>query len=206
MANKKRGAYDKKKTDILTQDPLWPIVRRFAASEVHPLLKQIKNNEVDDKTRKVFINYLIVRTVSIFEIFLMNQAHRLAKKDKRKTRKLFSEIKTNASIEDQVISAFSYMKLENINQVFSALLDMDFLSKIKKESVEYAPNYQYEVEQIPYTKPLHKNWDSVSKIIELRHDIVHHNKLVDLKYGEIKNLIGSLLQFMMCSVMVTHGV
>ena len=204
--DKKRGVFDKKKKIALSDAHLWPIVRRFALSEVHPLLKKIKNNEVDDKTRKVFINYLIVRTVSIFEIFLMNQAHRLAKKDKRKTRKLFTDIKINASIEDQVISAFSYMKLENINQVFSALLDVDFLTEIKKESVVYAPNYQYESEQIPYTKPLHKNWDSVSKIIELRHNIVHHNKLVDLKYGEIKNLIGSLLQFMMCSLMVTKGI
>jgi len=202
MGKKKRGIYDKKKTDILSQDPLWPIVRRYAVSEVHPLMKKIKNNEVDDKLRLVLINYLIVRTVTIFEVFLMNHAHRLATKNKTKTRELFSVIEEIASIEDQVISSFSFTRLKDVNRVFSTLMGADFLSKIKAESVIYAPDYQYEQEQIPYTKPLHKNWDNVCTIFDLRHKIVHKNKLVDLKYSEVKNLVGGLLQFMMCTTMV----
>ena len=201
MVNKKRGLFDKKKRNVLRKSALWPLVRYYAVYEAKPLLEKIRKKEVDKNTRKLFMNYLIVRTVTIFEIFLINYAYRRAKGN-RNARKLFTDIKTNVSLGDQVISTFSFVKLEDLDQVFSTLLDIDFLKEIKKESVEYAPNYQFEREQIPYTKPLHKNWNFVCKIFDLRHGIVHRDKLVDLKYSEIKNLVGGLFQFMMCSHMI----
>ena len=94
---------------------------------------------------------------------MLNEAHRLAKRDKRKTKKLFTDIKTNATLEDQVISAYSFTKIENVDTVFSALLNIKFLEEIKKESVRYAPDYFYELEHVKYTKPLHKNWENVCK-------------------------------------------
>lgn len=169
-----------------------------------PLLQEIKKRRRGDVLRKSLINYLIIRAVTIFEIFLINEAHRLAKKNKKRTKKLFSDIKTNYTLEDQLISSYSFTKLEDIDHVFSTLLDNSYLSEIKKESIKYALDYYLEDAHIRYTTPLHKNWDNVCKIFDFRPDIVHHNRLVDLQYHEIRNLVGGIIQFLMCSIMVTN--
>lgn len=204
MTGNKRGTFSERKLHAIKEGVLYPRLKTFAMGEAQPLLREIKNRKQGDKVRKALVNYLITRTVTIFEIYLLNEAHRLSKKDQEKTKKLFTDIKTNFSLEDQLVSTYSFTKLEDIDHVFSILLDKQYLTEIKKESIEYAPNYCYEDVHIKRTNPLHKNWDYVCKIFELRHDIVHHNKLVDLKYSDIRNLIGGIIQFLLCSMMVTE--
>jgi len=204
MVDKKRGSYNKIKKNAIRPGSLWPLVRQFANQEAKPILELTKNPKINAHHRKALMNYLVVRTVTIFEMFLLNEAHRLAKKDRRKTKKLFTHIQTNASIEDQLISVYSFTKLSDVDHVFSTLLDKKFLAEIKNQSIQYAPDYSYEPAHIPYTKPLHNNWDFVCKIFELRNGIVHHNRLVNFaKYSEIRNLIGGIIQFLMCSSTVT---
>lgn len=201
MGIKKRGIVNKKRKAILT-DAKWLIVRNYAVGEAKPLLQEVRKRKKGDKFRKALINYLIVRTVSIFEIFHINMAYDCTSSRRRNARKLFTEIKTNATIADQIISSFSFMDLEQVNQVFSTMLDTDFFTEIKNQSVRYAPDYYIEREHISHTRLLHKNWDYVCSIFDIRHDIVHHNKPVDLKYSEIRDLIGGLMEFMMCSLMI----
>ena len=43
----------------------------------------------------------------------------------------------------------------------------------------------------------------VKKKFEIRHDIIHHNKLVNPKYSELRNMIEGIMQFLMCALMVT---
>jgi len=204
LVNKKRGIFDKRKKQALFTGYLYPKLRQFSIQEAQPILKEIKKREKSDRIRICLTNYLIVRSVSVFENFLLNQAHRLARGNK-KSRKLFSSIQTNAPIADQVISTYSFMNLDAVNYVFSTLLGInDFIEEIKKESIQYAPDYSLEDAHIKYTNPLHKKWTAFLKIFDLRHDIIHHNKHINMDYSDIRNYVGTIIQFLMCSIMVTN--
>ena len=200
MGDKKRGSISKPKLKaVLENEHLWPMVRVYAIDEMKPTVAEIKKRHHNDIIRKSLVNHSIIRTVSIFEIYLLNQAHRLARNDPNKTKSLFSDIKINETLENQLISTYSFTKLSDINNVFSNFIDGDFLTEIKKESIDYASDYWYEVEHMPYTKPLHKNWNEFIKIFEIRHDIIHHNKLVNFEYTYLRNLLGNTMQFLMCA-------
>lgn len=202
--NKKRGIFDKRKKKALVGGHLYPRLKQFSILEAQPILKEIKKRKKGDKIRIFLTNYLIVRSVSIFENFLLNEAYRLTKGNRR-SKELFSSIQTNASLADQVISTYSFMKLDEVNRVFSALLHIEnFLSAIKEESIEYAPDYSLEDAHIKNTNPLHKNWDTFLKIFDLRHDIIHHNKHFNLDYTNIRNYVGIIIQFLLCSITVTN--
>ncbi len=118
MADKKRGTFSKRKKNALFNENLYLHLRRHAKKEVIPILKEIRTRKKNDKVRIALSNHLIVKAVSMFEIFLLNQAC-------RKSRQLFSQIQTNATISDQVISSFSFMNLDDVNTVFSVLLGVD---------------------------------------------------------------------------------
>lgn len=203
MVNKKRGIFDKRKKNALFNGRLYPRLVRYTSREITPILKEIKLRKKNDKVRIALSNYLIVKAVSVFENFLLNQAYRLSKRNSR-SKKLFSQIQTNATISDQIISSFSFMNLDDVNHVFSVLLDVDdYLEEIKSESVRYADSYQYEYAHIKYTNPFHKNWNIFLKVFEIRHDIVHHNRQHVFDYSQIRNFVGTINQFLMCSMMVT---
>ncbi|HSF27719.1 MAG TPA: hypothetical protein VLA53_01675, partial [Nitrosopumilaceae archaeon] len=57
---------------------------------------------------------------------------------------------------------------------------------------------------IKNSKYLHKNWEKVCGIFKLRHDIIHHNKLANFRYSDVRDLVGGTIQFLMCSIMVTN--
>lgn len=203
MTNKKRGRFEKQKKKALFSGYEYPELRRFSGTEAKPILEEIKKRRKNDKIRIHLANYLIVRSVTMFEVFLLNQAYRKSKRNPR-AKKLFSHIQTNGTIAEQVISSFSFMNLDDINNVFSILLNIDdYLEEIKKESIWYADSYSYEDAHIKYTNPLHKNWNVFLKVFELRHDIIHHNKHYVFNYFEIRNFVGMIIQFLMCSISVT---
>lgn len=203
MTNKKRGRFEKQKKRALFLGHVYTKLRRFSETEAKPILEEIKKRRKNDKIRIHLANYLIVRSVTMFEIFLLNQAYRKSMKNPR-AKKLFSHIQTNATIAEQVISSFSFMNLDDVNDVFSVLLNIDdYLEEIKKESIKYADSYSYEYAHIRYTNLLHKNWNVFLKVFELRHDIIHHNKHYVFNYFEIRNFVGMVIQFLMCSIMVT---
>ena len=198
MGDKKKGSVSKQKLKaVLEHEHLWPRVRVYAVHEMKPMIEEIKKRHLNDVIRKSLVNYSIIRSVSIFEMYLLNLAHRLARNDSDKTKNLFSDIKTSMTLEDQLVSVFSFTNLGDINNVFSNFLDGDFLSEIKKESIDYAPDYWYESEHIPYTKPLHKNWDEFIKIFEIRNDIIHHNKLVNFEYSPLRAISLSISIFLL---------
>lgn len=199
--SKKRGKFSEQNKKAIYEGKEYPRIRGFSNHEVKPLLREIQRT-TNDSVRKALTNYLIIRTVTIFETYLITEAYKLSKKNKKNAQQLFSDIKVGVPLHDQVISAFSFTNLNDVNYVFSTLLDLEFLQEIKQESIRYEPDYFLEDAHIKRTKPLHKNWDFVCSIFQLRHDIVHHNKLVELKYSEIRNLIGGVLQFLMCVIMV----
>ncbi len=200
MVDKKRGVFSERKKKASGKS--WITVKNFVLGEAKPLLAEIKKRKINDPIRRSLTNYLIVRTVTIFEVHHLSHALRLAKQHPRKARKLFSDLKTNATIADQVISSFNFSNIEDVKHVFSTILNENYFDEIMKESVIYGPYYWMEHEHIPQTRRLHENWNDIVKIFEYRNDIVHNNKLVDLKFKEIRDLIGGLLDFLLCSILI----
>ena len=71
MVDKKRGVFSPAKKQAIQRGILYPKLRYFAITEAKPLLKQIKAKKINDIERKSLTNYLIIRAVTIFEIFLL---------------------------------------------------------------------------------------------------------------------------------------
>ena len=199
----KKATFDKKKLLIIRKDPAYPLVYDFSV-QVRPILKEIRKRRKTDRIRIALFNYLIVKTVAIFEVFLMNEAHQLTKENPEQAKKLLKEIKENIPLADQVVSTYSFMQFKHINQVFSALLENDFLEQIKNESRLDSQYYSIEPVHINQSKFLHENWDNVRKIFEHRMAITHHGKTLQGNFTEIRDLVGGIIQFMLCMTLMIH--
>ncbi len=132
---------------------------------------------------------------------MLNSAGNLI--NKHYAKMLFSKVRSDVPLDHQLASSFNFADINIVNHVMTKLLGKDFLKEVYDESIEYYPDYYLEREHITYTRALHNNWESVLKIFEYRNEIIHHNKLYDFKYSEIRNLIGGTLQFIMCSLAVS---
>ena len=210
MSRKRKGRIDKHKQQALIIGRVWPTVRRYANIEAKPILIEIKNRtrKTDQIVRKALINYMIIRSMAMLEHFLVNELKKFV--DQYTNKIDLADFITNPSDFKKdskskvLISSFSYSNPKDIQFVFSRLLHINFFDEIKQESKEYAPYFSLEQEHIPYTKPIHKNWNELMQIFKLRHDIVHHNKLVNLQYHKIRNFVGGMMHMVHCADMVIH--
>lgn len=84
LVDKKRGIFDAKKKRAVEAGNLPSLIVDFSILQAKPILNEIKNREKNDPIRIALINYLIVRAVTIFEVFMINEAHKLATKYKKK--------------------------------------------------------------------------------------------------------------------------
>jgi hypothetical protein len=193
---------DQRKLEAIRDGPLWLIVRQFANTEMHPLLEEIKHRKKDDRLRKFLMNYLIIRTLTVFEVFMLNMAVRYIDDFPEVAPKVLGKVKQEHTIGHQLASAYSFINKDHVDYVFSQFLGKNFLREIRKESVEYADSYCYESEHIKWASPIHKKWRKFELIFNYRHSIVHHNKLYLLDWKEYRDMIETVLDFMMCATLV----
>jgi hypothetical protein len=131
-------------------------------------------DETSDKEfEKHLKNYLIIRLVSIMEIYFQNLVVRLVDDYDLPLNNLFKNENVNIplSIFDK-IKKFSKGKIIatnlrfqsrlEINEVFSSLLDYKFIEQIKKQTVKEDP-----------PNPFIRNWDKFLEIFDERHLIIH---------------------------------
>jgi len=199
---RKPSRYSERKAKARTTDFPYREIKRFKANEVDAILLEIKYRKGRDPIRQALCNYLIVRTVSIFEFYMLNVIGRIADNDRKTASEMFKDVRIDVPISHQLASMYNFADIGIVNEIMTKLLGRDFLKAVFERSVEYYPDYYLEMEQVKYTKALHNNWDNVLKIFEYRNEIIHHNKLFNFKYSEIRNLIGGTLQFIMCSLLV----
>lgn len=200
MSKKRRSIHSKRKTKSLHHSFTYPPMRNFANNEAKPILAEIKSRKVNDIIRKSLINYLVIRSVTIFEHYFINEAQKLGERVKQEDLdKLLDNIIPDKPKGEQLASSFNYANLNHINHVFSTLLNMDFLNEIKHDSEINYRDYYYEDVHIPWATPLHKNWNNFLMAFDLRDDIVHHNKNANLSYSQIRNLVESVLDFTISS-------
>jgi hypothetical protein len=204
MIKKHRSKIDERKKQAIMGGPLWHIVRKYANGEMRLVLNEIKDRKKDDPLRTLLMNYLTVRTVTVFEVFMLNLAERYIQEHLDVADKLLVKPVMDKTIGDQLISNYSFMNTDNVNSVFSEFIGTNFFRAIRKRSVEYATDYCYESEHIKWASPLHKNWTKFERIFQLRHGIVHHNKLVRFPWKYYRDMIESVLDFMMCAVLLVR--
>ncbi|MCA9813259.1 MAG: hypothetical protein KC483_10440 [Nitrosarchaeum sp.] len=202
MPQKKRGLVNNRKLRALIESNIMPRLNFFAEQEIRPILKEIKNQKHGNIVRVTLTNYLLIRTITFFEIYMKTHAYKLAKDHPSRAKNLFYTILVDEPIQDQVVSSFNFSNLGDINTVFTSLHNVDnYLEAIKYESETYG-GYFYEDPHIKYTKPLDKNWNQFKQIFELRNDIVHSDANLYLKYSEIRDFTGNIIQFILCSFTV----
>ncbi len=202
MSRKKNGFVSEQKTKARSDKTPFTHIKKFVPREIKPILSEIKSRKKGDPIRTGLINYLIIRSVSIMEYYLLNECAQFSDKFKDKASELFKSVRFDKSLGDQVISNYSFSNVEQFDDVFSTLLDINFLEEVKKTSEEYYSYYYLEEEHIPNTRVLHKNWENFLKIFEMRHEIIHHNKLYNLKYSEIRDFVGQSIQFTLCALLL----
>jgi len=178
-------------------------MRYAKVHEIDPILLEIKKRKKGDFIRKSLCNFIIIRTVSIFEFYMLNEIGRLADKDKKTASEFFKDVRIDVPISHQLASMYNFAHIKDVNMLMSKFIGEDFLKAIFTESIEYAPNYSLEREHVKYTKPLHKNWKNVLEIFDYRDNIIHHRKLYDFTWTEIRNIVGGIMQFILCSLMVS---
>ena len=190
--------------EAIHHGPTWIPVRKFYFAEVHPILREIKSRKKNDIIRVSLTNYLIIRLVSSFECYLINRAQRYVEAYNTDLSILFDEVRDDRKPKGKIVaSSFNYANLNDVNYVFSKLLNMDFLSEVKKWSEINFRDYYYESEHILWASPLHRNWNNFIQIFELRDQIVHKMKKFVLHYKEIRNLAENILDFLVtCSVII----
>ena len=205
MGKKRIGEVDEKRTKYVTHTRLYhPVVRKFSKREAQPILMEIrKRRKLDDPVRKALVNYMILRCETVFEHYFRSCVKQLADNPKYDVnlKFFFKKPSKKGSKGDQIISKYNFMDVKEVSFVMSKLLKTNFLKDIKNESIKYGPNYFYEYAHIKYTKPLHKNWNKFMSLFEKRDSITHENRLINMKYEDIRNFVGNIMQFMMCAEM-----
>ncbi|MCV0401319.1 MAG: hypothetical protein K5777_05010 [Nitrosopumilus sp.] len=202
MSKKRNASFSKRKLNAINEDPLWIIVRKFVKTEMRPILNEIKSRKESDEIRIYLMNYLIVRIISIFENYLLNSALRIFKSYQIDTSKILKNINSEVPLEQQIISSYSFMNLKDINILFSHIINKRFFDEIKYES-ETGGGFSYDDDvHIPYASPLHKNWKKFEKMFELRDGIIHHNKLIKMKWREFRDSLESVIDFLICTSVI----
>ncbi|MHA7734255.1 hypothetical protein [Nitrosopumilus sp. S6] len=199
----KRSSYSQRKAKARITDTPFRRIRYFKRIEIDPMLSEIKKRRKGDPIRKSLCNFIIIRTISIFEFYMLNEIGRLADKDKTTASEFFKDVRIDVPISHQLASMYNFADIKQVNELMSKFIGEDFLKAIFSESVDYAPDYSLEVEHVKYTTPLHKNWTNVLEIFDYRDELIHHNKMSDFTWTEIRNIVGGIMQFILCSLMVS---
>ncbi len=74
---------------------------------------------------------------------------------------------------DIIATSFNFQNLDNIGHTFSNLVGLDFLQAIK------------DFEEITSSGNLKNCWDKIEELFELRHQVVHAGKKVELTFNEL---------------------
>jgi len=148
--------------------------------ELLPILTQLQNkgNMMNEDLKNHIRRYLIIRLVTILEVFFTDWIVKLIDVYKLPYTNLFEnpninipisklkDIKNDTITEGKIIAtSFNMQDISEINQVFSKLIMPDFLKKVKGSKI----NREKKKESNKYIA----NWDKFLNIFNDRHNLVH---------------------------------
>jgi len=154
--------------EIPTDDEAFRLIRE----ELSLILSKLEN-ETDPKIEIQLKNYMIIRLVTLLELYFQNHVVNLIDHYNLKHNDLFSDDKISISLSSLdklqnvtkgkiIATSLQFQSSSNINDIFSKLLNEEFLTKIKKFNVKEDP-----------PNPFVENWDKFFEIFNERYKIVH---------------------------------
>ncbi len=201
---KKRAKYDERKMMRRHFRKEWPLVDQSFEKEIKPLLGALKNSDLDTRVRGSLGNYLIIRLVSMMEYFFSNKVAKIVDERDLDASRILDE----ESLEEQkkqghaagqiVLSTFSYENYDQIQYVFSALLDLDFFGTVR--ALDSGNPYKY----VKGAISLEKNFEEFKAIFDLRHEIVHGMKDANLSIRKFSSLVNNTINVLDAASWICH--
>jgi hypothetical protein len=162
-------------------------------------IQLLQNNDTDLIVKNALIEYVIIKTVSIFEYFFKSMSFHigcniLVELD-RVLRKGYEENRGQA-----LVDTFSHSNPQEVVELYRKLLNRDII----KDAETYFDNFNnegiehetYHIRKIPL---LRNNWNNFYKLFEYRNKIVHENLSPSIKYSELRKMIGAVFDVMAVS-------
>jgi len=169
--------------------------------EIKPLMIEIQSIKEEDKIiRNALIEYVIVKTVTIFEIYFKSLAYEIGSNLGDKLDQILKGDLTDSGAA--LAHSFSYANPFSVKDIFSELLEVDIMEDAKKyfdnfnnEGIEHE---EYHIRFIPL---LSNNLVNFDKLFVYRNKIVHENFSPPIKYTELRKMVGSVFDVMAWSQM-----
>jgi hypothetical protein len=198
----------------------WSVAERFYEREMSSVLKYITDTELPEPVRASLRKYLIISCVSLVEDFLSQLIVRVIEihempiasiidtpsESKAQGVKKFSrKIGKTVTKGEYVGSSSNFANPHMINILFTRLLNLDsdfselnkdFFETVKK--IDWYNPYKYEKGR----RPLHKNWNRFMEMFELRNQIVHNMKEVELSQTMLSSNCENTMNFLEAAIFV----
>lgn len=165
--------------------------------KIKPLLIEIQYlNGKDETVRTALIEYVIIKTVTIFEVYFKSIAYTIGSKLGGKL-----DLVLKGNFERDPASAFahsgSHANPLRVKKIYFELLGVD----IMEEAKDYYDNFNNEgiaheechIRNIPL---LRNNWNNFEDIFYYRNKIVHEDILPSINYCKLRKMIGSVFDAM----------
>lgn len=202
-SRKRTPRYDSKKTGGLSDVDPYRYVRTLSETEVKPIIESLSKDSISETIKQSLRKYLIVLLISTLEYFFKNEVRRIVDKNDLDTSELFEgKISLTVTDLDQLLkdktltkgsivaSSFNFMNLDEIDGVFSNLLQMKFLHYVRMF------NDINQTSQVFDGHPIPLEYRRMREAYELRHEIIHELKDVHLTKTKVKELWDNALNIM----------
>jgi hypothetical protein len=165
-------------------------VKKLCSNEIEPIIRMLRDNKLEESFKQSLRKYLVIMLIASLEHFFRSESKYLVDKNNLDITRLFSEEKSfslgdldrmmqkdgNLTKGNMVASNFSFGNIEEVNHVFSTLLQLDFLDYVRKLN---------DIDQTRYIfdgHPILFNYGRLIKAYQMRNEIVH-----ELKDAKISN-------------------
>jgi hypothetical protein len=192
-----------------SHDRSFRYINKFYKTEIEPIIKMLPNKEISNELRQSLKKYLIISLISSMEYFFRNEAKNIVdNNDMDITRLLSGEISFSMSELDILLknkyltkgniiaSSFDFAKLDEVNDLFSKLLDLDFLDYVHKLNDIDQTRFVLDGHSIPI------EYGKLKEAHQIRNEIVHELKDINLSNWKILSLWDNLLAIMDISVSI----
>ena len=182
----------------------------FYRTEIEPIIKMLPDKQLSNSFRQSLKKYLIISLISSLEHFFRNEAKSIVDKNNLDITELFSGEKISFSVSELnkilndriltkgniVISSFDFGNLDQANDVFSKLLNLDFLDYVHKL------NDIDQTRQVLDGHPIPIEYRKIKEAYHIRNEIVHELKNPMIPNWRVLSLWDNIINIIEISVSV----
>ena len=168
-------------------------------------IQSLQNDEDTDLIiKKALTERVIIKTVSIFEYFFKSVAHNIGSDvgvELNKVLKDGYEENRGKALSDSFTQSYP----PNVINLYKKLLNRD----IAKDADDYFSTFnnqgvEHEVYHIRNTPLMRRNWVNFYKLFDCRNKIIHENFTPNIKYSELRKMVGAVFDLMLVSQSFSH--